>query len=286
MRWRRQLRPARREQDELGDARQRAAAAQARAVARLEQAERRLAQLGAELAGAELATEESALVERGAALQRELAVAEHRLEQLQAQQPAGSLAELEQRIALLQEAAERRAGLLREREIACERLKERVAVLAGGGLDERLAGARRRLDELERECAGYRREVEALACCGASCARPSATPRSATPSRSCERLRPYLQALFPAADLALDDAPADHRGRPRRRQRAVRAAERRHARADRGADPARLRRAARRPGPAGDGRARRRAGVLRRPADRADVRDPGRRRARSSRSSC
>ncbi len=201
-----QLRPARREQDELGDARQDAAAAQARAAARLEQAERRLAQLGAELAGAELATEESALAERRAALQRALAVSEHQLEQLQAQQPTGSLAELEGRIALLQETAERRAGRLREREIACERLKERVAVLAGGGLDERLAGARRRLDELERECAGYRREVEALELLRRVLqdAERDAKERYAEPVL--RRLRPYLQALFPAADLTLDES--------------------------------------------------------------------------------
>ena len=68
-----QLRPARRECEELVDARHRTAAAHGQAAARLAQAERHLEQLQAELAGAELATEEAVLAERAAALQRALA---------------------------------------------------------------------------------------------------------------------------------------------------------------------------------------------------------------------
>ena len=200
-----QLRPARRERDGLIDARHRTAAAHGQSTARLAQAERRLEELRAELAGAELAAEEAVLTERSATLQRALAVAEHRLQQLQAQTPAPSLAALDERIAALSTARARRAGLLREREIAFERLKERVEVLAGGGLDERLAGARRRLEELERQCAGYRREAEALALLLRVLkeAERAAKERYALPVLN--RLRPYLEALFPGADLSLDE---------------------------------------------------------------------------------
>jgi DNA repair exonuclease SbcCD ATPase subunit len=200
-----QLRPARSERDELVEARHRAAAADQQATARLAQAERRLEQLCAELAGAELAAEEAALTELSASLQRALAVAEHRLQQLQAQAPAQSLAVLDEQIGALTVARERRAERLREREIACERLKERVEVLAGGGLDERLAGARRRLEELERECAGYRREAEALALLLRVLkeAEQAAKERYALPVLT--RLRPYLEALFAGADLSLDE---------------------------------------------------------------------------------
>jgi energy-coupling factor transporter ATP-binding protein EcfA2 len=200
-----QLRPARRECEELVEARHRTAAAHGQAAARLTQAERHLAQLQAELAGAELAAEEAALAEQAGAQQRALAVAEHRLQQLQEHTPAPALAALDQRIAELNAARERRAGLLRDREIALARTRERVQVLAGGGLDERLAGARRRLEELERECAGYRREAEALALLLRVLHEAERTAKERYASPVLERLRPYLSALFPGADLSLDE---------------------------------------------------------------------------------
>jgi energy-coupling factor transporter ATP-binding protein EcfA2 len=200
-----QLRPARRQRDALVDAHHRVAAAHGQATARQAHAERRLAQVQAELAGAELATEEAMLLERGAALQRALAIAEHRVQQLREQSPAQSLAELEERIAGLRAAQEHRAGLVRERELALERTRERVQLLAGGGLDERLAGARRRAEALERECAGHRREVEALELLLRVLqeAEREAKERYALPVL--DRLRPYLAALFPGADVTLDE---------------------------------------------------------------------------------
>jgi uncharacterized protein YhaN len=199
------LRPARRRRDQLIEARHGAAAARDQAASRQAQAERRLAQLQAELAGAELAAEEAVLAERDTALQRALAIAEHRVQQLQEQDPARALAALEERIAGLRAAGERRAGLLRECELALERTRERVQVLAGGGLDERLAGARRRAEELERECGAYRREVEALELLLRVLqeAERDAKERYALPVL--DRLRPYLAALFPGADLSLDE---------------------------------------------------------------------------------
>jgi DNA repair exonuclease SbcCD ATPase subunit len=200
-----QLRPARRQRDELVDARQRTALAQEQAAARLTHALRHREQLETELAGAELATEEVLLVERGAALQRDLVLAEHRLQQLQELRPAQSLAELEERIAALRAAREGRTARLHGREIAFERLKERIQLLAGSGLDERLALARRRAEELARDCAGYRREVEALELLLQVLqeAERDAKERYARPVL--DRLRPYLAALFPGADLSLDD---------------------------------------------------------------------------------
>ena len=77
---------------------------------------------------------------------------------------------------------------------------------AGEGFAERLDGARRRLPEVEREHAKCRREVEVLRLLRTRWPRPSARPRSAIWRRSSLRIRPYLQALFPDAEIALDEA--------------------------------------------------------------------------------
>jgi DNA repair exonuclease SbcCD ATPase subunit len=199
-----QLRPARRELDLAVEARHAGRAAHGQAVQRREQAERRLEQLRAELAEAERGAPDSDLAARSSGLQNELVLAEARLRQLQEQAPEPSVEALEQRIAALRQDLESRTAALRERELTIERLRARIQALAGGGLDERLAGARRRFDELERECAKYRSEVEALELLLRVLwdAERDAKERYVGPL--VRRIRPHLEALFPGADLEID----------------------------------------------------------------------------------
>ena len=95
---------------------------------------------------------------------------------------------------------------LRERELALERLRERIQVVSGGGLEERLGGARRRLDELERECGRYRREVETLDLLLRVLRDAERDAKERYVGPVLRRMRPYLQALFPGAELEIDDA--------------------------------------------------------------------------------
>ena len=157
-----QLRPARRELDQATAARHETRAAHGQAVDRSAQAKRRLEQLRAELGEAERGMPEANLVARSAVRHAEVARAEAHLRGLQEQAPEESLEAVEQRMAGLRQKIDERAGALRERELTIERLRARIQALAGGGLDERLAVARRRFDELEHECAKYRSEIEAL----------------------------------------------------------------------------------------------------------------------------
>ncbi len=99
-----------------------------------------------------------------------------------------------------------RAAALRERELTIERLRARIQALAGGGLDERLAVARRRFDELERECAKYRAEVEALELLLRVLRDAERAAKERYVGPLVRRIRPYLDALFPGADLEVDAA--------------------------------------------------------------------------------
>jgi uncharacterized protein YhaN len=201
-----QLRPARRELDQLLEERHRRSAVRDQAAERSAQAERRCEQLRAELAAAERKGDEAALVARVGELQGEFALAELRLRHLQERLPAEALEDLEQRLIELRQVVDGRAAALRQCELAREGLRARIQALAGGGLDERLAGARRRLDELERECAKYGREAEALRLLLRVLRDAERDAKERYVGPLLRRIRPYLQALFPGCELAVDEA--------------------------------------------------------------------------------
>jgi DNA repair exonuclease SbcCD ATPase subunit len=201
-----QLRAARRELDLALEARHQQHAALGQASERRTLAERRLDQLRAELSEAERSAPEAELASRIAQLHDALALADARARQLQAQPPEESLEDLERRIAELRQALEAHNAEQRQRELTIERLRARIQALAGGGLDERLAGARRRFDELERECAKYRAEVEALELLLRVLRDAEREAKERYVAPLVRRIRPYLDALFPGADLEVDEA--------------------------------------------------------------------------------
>jgi DNA repair exonuclease SbcCD ATPase subunit len=200
-----QLRPARRELDQATGARHETRAAHGQALALREQARRQLAQLQEQLTEVERGAPDADLVARSAVRHPEVARAEARLRQLREQAPETSLEAVEQRIAELRQTLADRAASLRTHELTIERLRARIQALAGGGLDERLAGARRRLDELERECAKYRAEVEALELLLRVLRDAERDAKERYVGPLARRIRPYLQALFPGAELEVDE---------------------------------------------------------------------------------
>jgi chromosome segregation ATPase len=200
-----QLRTARHELDQATAARHETRAAHGQALALREQARRQLAQLQEQLTEVERGAPDADLVARSAVRHPEVARAEARLFQLREQAPKASLESVEQRIAELRQTLADRAASLRTHELTTERLRARIQALAGGGLDERLAGARRRLDELERECAKYRGEVEALELLLRVLRDAERAAKERYVGPLARRIRPYLQALFPGADLKVDE---------------------------------------------------------------------------------
>ena len=197
---------AQRELDTAASDRHRKAALRALAEARSAQAERRAEQLRAEHGTAERLADTAGLETLKAELQGRVAMTGLRLRQLQEQTRDTSLDELEKRMAGLRATVDQRAAALRERDLTLERLRERIQVVAGGGLDERLAGARRRCDELARECAKYRREVETLELLLRLLRDTEREAKERYVGPVVRRLRPYVEAMFPGADLVVDDA--------------------------------------------------------------------------------
>ena len=201
-----QIRAARGELDRALDARHQKRAAHDQAAERRTQTRRRLEQLRAELSEAEGSAPEAALADRIAQLHDQLALAAARARQLHEQAPQESLEDLERRMAELRQTSESHNAALRARELTIERLRARIQALAGGGLDERLALARRRFDELERECAKYRGEVEALELLLRVLRDAEREAKERYVGPLVRRIRPYLEALFPGADLQVDEA--------------------------------------------------------------------------------
>ena len=201
-----QLREARGDLAASVEGRQERSEARGQAIARREHAERHLERLRSDLADAEQLVDAAALAERALALRGEVGICEQRQRALHEGAPQQSFEELEQRITELKGIGERRAGTLREQELAMERLRARIQALAGNGLDERLASARRRCDELERECAKYRREVEALELLWQVLREAERDSKERYLAPLVRRIRPYLQALFPGADLEVDES--------------------------------------------------------------------------------
>jgi DNA repair exonuclease SbcCD ATPase subunit len=200
-----QLRQARGDLAASLEGRQERSETRSRAVARREHAERHLERLRKELAEAEQLADAAALGERALALRGDVEIREQRLRGLHVGAPQRSFEQLEQRIAELKGAGERRAGTLHAQELAMERLRARIQALAGGGIDERLASARRRCDEVERECAKYRREVEALELLLRVLRDAERDAKERYLGPLVRRIRPYLEALFPGADLEVDE---------------------------------------------------------------------------------
>ena len=197
-----QLRQARSELAAAIEQRREKGDARSQAIAFREHADRRLA----ELAHAERSESEGDLAARIEGLESALMAAEQHLRELHEPAPELSSEALEVRIAELQAALAHRTAAVHEQELTIERLRARIEALAGGGLDERLASVRRRHDQAERECARHRREVETLELLlrVLQDAERSAKERYLGPL--VRRIRPHLAALFPGADLEIDDA--------------------------------------------------------------------------------
>jgi DNA repair exonuclease SbcCD ATPase subunit len=201
-----QLRQARREQDLTGRARLQKQAEHGQATDRRGRAQERLEQLRTELAEVEDSEDDAGLEARTRELRGEVAVGEQRLRRLREETPEPTLEDLEQRIAALRLAIEDRAAAQRGRELTIERLRARIEALAGGGLDERLASARRVFDETARECARYGREVEGLELLLSVLQDAERDAKERYVAPLVRRIRPYLEALFPGADLEVDEA--------------------------------------------------------------------------------
>jgi uncharacterized protein YhaN len=184
----------------------RQAFAAAQAKERVEQAQKEQERLAHTLAEAEAAAPQAELAEAVASGRETLEAALAEAGRLAEGDPATALAEVETRIGQLEQAIEQRRARLGELRGSIEGLQARVRLHAGEGFAERLDGARRRFAETAREHAKCRREVLVLRLLQTTLGEAEREAKERYLAPVVERIRPYLQALFPDADMALDEA--------------------------------------------------------------------------------
>lgn len=173
--------------------------------ARHEEAERRLATLRRQLAEAQENQADDSLqaaIEgaRTALSDQEIAVAV-----LEEQRTDETLPQLEARIGRLEKALQDRRDKRSSLKESIAGLKSRVEAVEGAGLDEAIAQRSRELALCEEERQRLDREVKVLGLLLATLRNAEHEAKERYLSPVLRRVRPYLQLLFPGADIRIDE---------------------------------------------------------------------------------
>lgn len=173
---------------------------------RVANARRRVQDLQAQLDAARKELADPDLAAMVVARAEAMRAKETALERLGADLASEGLPALEERIAELRTAVETRKRMLDELKIRIEGLRARVQVQAGEALDERLELGARRRQELDQERAKYTRDARALELLLEVLDEAERAAKERYLEPVVARIRPYLEALFPGAGLAIDEA--------------------------------------------------------------------------------
>lgn len=127
------------------------------------------------------------------------------IDEMRKSRPTDSVADMEIRIRRLESARKLLSAdrIQTQQQIAI--LESRIEREEGIGIEEQIAEAQRRRDELSRECSRYLRERKALELLldTLECAEQAAKERYMAPV--VKRIAPYLQRLFPGAGISCDE---------------------------------------------------------------------------------
>lgn len=172
---------------------------------RFEDGQARLDKLGRELAEAEKSNADDALRDavdtaKAALLEQEAIVAG-----LQAQRSEETLAQIEARIERLEKAIQDRQDKRRNLEIRISGLKSRIEAFEGTGLDEEIERKERELDQATERRRRVEREVQVLELLLSTLQAAEREAKEKYLSPVLNRVRPYLQFLFPGADIRIDE---------------------------------------------------------------------------------
>ncbi|MCQ8278338.1 AAA family ATPase [Acetobacteraceae bacterium KSS8] len=186
-------------------ARDSARAALAEAELGVRTAEHERLRLAAALDGAERALPDAALAARAETVDHAHTDAATALTALLAAAPEGTVELADARILRLEQAERNRADArTRERE-RIARLEARIAAEEGAGLDEQIEQAARRGETAARIVSDNEREIAVLTLLRDTLREADRAARERFLAPLIGRISPYLRALFPGADLALDD---------------------------------------------------------------------------------
>ena len=173
--------------------------------ARYDDGKERLETLRRELAGAEQELSDDQLQARIDAAQAELSEQETAVAGLEAQRTDETIPQLEARIARLDRAIQDRRdkrGNLKEKIAG---LRSHVEALEGAGLDEAIQQKARELAFCEEERRRTAREVQVLSLLLSTLRAAEQDAKERYLSPVLNRVRPYLQLLFPGAEITIDE---------------------------------------------------------------------------------
>ena len=172
---------------------------------RYEDGKERLKKLRNDLVDAEKKSSEDDLETAVAAAQTALADQEGVVFDLEGQRESETLPQLKARIARLEKA-------LKDRREKRSELKEKIAgfrshieALEGAGLDEAIHQKAREVELAEEQCMRYKCEVEVLSLLLSTLRSVERDAKERYLSPVLNRVRPYLQLLFPGAEITIDE---------------------------------------------------------------------------------
>ena len=172
---------------------------------RYDEREERLEKLKNEVAQAEEDCSENKL--RSAILEARTAHSEQEtaIESLEAQRTDETLPQLNARIGRLAKALEKRREKRGELEVKIAGLKSHIEVAEGAGLDEAIALKTHELELIEEEKARQDHEVQVLSLLLSTLRGAEQAAKQQYLSPVLKRVRPYLQLLFPGAEIRIDE---------------------------------------------------------------------------------
>ena len=118
---------------------------------------------------------------------------------------ASARTQLEARISRLHSAIERRASSRVETKIETVRLRERVEAHDSAGIDEAIEHTQHELEQATRQCDRIERELEVLDLLAQTLRAAESEARERYLAPVVDRVHPYLQMLFPNAEIGMDE---------------------------------------------------------------------------------
>ena len=172
---------------------------------RYDESKERLEKLQGQVAQAEKDRSDSELQSAIEAARAALSEQETALADLEAQRTDETLPQLKVRIGRLERALEDRRDKRANLKERIAGLKSRIEAAEGAGLDEAIAQKARDLELMEEEKRRQDREVQVLSLLLSTLRGAEQEAKEQYLSPALSRVRPYLQLLFPGADIQLDE---------------------------------------------------------------------------------
>ena len=172
---------------------------------RFEDGEGRLQALKQSLAEAEERFSDDALEGALGAAKEALADPEKVIAELEEQRDGETLAQLDARIVRLEKAIQDRRDKRTDLKEKIVRLQSHIEAIEGAGLDEAIQQKEREVGKIDDQLKRHKREVDVLTLLLSTLRSAESEAKERYLSPVLNRVRPYLQLLFPGAEITIDE---------------------------------------------------------------------------------